>query len=312
MLYKNLESVTGGRIFMLPDILTNHTILSVEPIPKGWSEDKKHCAIKEDGTKLLLRTSAVEQFDRKKAEFEAMGKVAALGIPMCQPIEFGIFEDKVYSLQSWIDGEDAEEQIPLLPDTEQHLYGIQAGGILRKIHSIPAPDTQEEWSIRFNRKIDRNMKRYMECGFHFEGDTKIIKYIQENRHLLEGRPQSFQHGDYHIGNMMFEKGTLKIIDFNRFDYGDPWEEFNRIVWCVQKSPVFASGFVNGYFNGEPPLEFWRLLALYISSNTLSAIPWAIPFGQDEVDVMLKQANDVLEWYEGMTNIIPKWYVLLNI
>ena len=65
--------------------------------------------------------------------------------------------------------------------------------------------------------------------------------------------------------------------------------------------------VNGYFDGDVPLEFWKLLALYISSNTLSSVYWAIPFGQDEVDTMLNQAKEVLSWYDNMRNPIPTWY-----
>ena len=80
-------------------------------------------------------------------------------------------------------------------DTEQYIYVLEAGRILRKIHSIPAPATQEDWEIRFN----------------------------------------------------------------------------RIVWCAQKAPLFASGIVNGYFDDNVPMGFWRLLALYISSNTLSSV-----------------------------------------
>ena len=98
-----------------------------------------------------------------------------------------------------------------------------------------------------------------------------------------------------------------IIDFDRFDYGDPWEEFNRIVWCAQAAPRFAAGMVDGYFDRSVPMEFWRLLALYISSNTLSSIPWAIPFGEEEVRKFLDQAAEILEWYDGMKNTIPSWY-----
>ena len=99
-----------------------------------------------------------------------------------------------------------------------------------------------------------------------------------------------------------------VIDFNRNEYGDPWEEFNRIVWCAQSTPLFATGMVDGYFGGEVPMEFWELLALYICSNTLSSLPWAIPFGEEEIEVMKKLAKDVLEWYDGMTSTVPKWYV----
>lgn len=106
---------------------------------------------------------------------------------------------------------------------------------------------------------------------------------------------------------MLQNGQIFVIDFNRFDWGDPYEEFNRIVWCAQCSPAFAAGQVRGYFGGEPREEFWRLLALYIASNTLSSLPWAIPFGQREIDTMLRQAQDVLRWYRGMREPVPLWY-----
>ena len=282
--------------------------ISKEPINKGWSGDKKYCVTDEQGNKFLLRVSPIEQYERKKSEYELMSQVAALGVPMCRPLEFGTSDEGVYSIQTWIDGDDAEEIMSAQSDTEQYVYGLEAGRILRKIHSIPAPETQEDWEIRFNRKMDYKIKKYGECPIKYENGQAFIDYINENRHLLKDRPQVYHHGDYHIGNMMIDRnGKLHIIDFNRNDYGDPWEEFNRIVWCAQKAPLFASGMVNGYFDGDVPLEFWKLLALYISSNTLSSVYWAIPFGQDEVDTMLNQAKEVLSWYDNMRNPIPTWY-----
>lgn len=139
--------------------------------------------------------------------------------------------------------------------------------------------------------------------------NKIITYIEENRHLLKGRTQCFQHGDYHVGNMIISpEGELSIIDFNRNDYGDPWGEFNHIVWSASVSPHFATGQLNGYFNGRPPIQFFKTLALYISSNTLSSIYWAIPFGEAQIAIMESQANDVLTWFDGMKNPTPTWYL----
>ncbi len=282
--------------------------ITKELIEKGWSSDKKYCVTDEGGKKYLLRISEMSQYDTKRSEFEMMKRVNSLGVPMCQPIEFGTCEDGVYSIQSWIDGEDAEEVICRYSDNEQYVLGLEAGRILRKIHSIPAPHTQEDWESRFNRKIDRKIRYYRECPLKYDNGQAFIDYIEANRHLLRGRPQTYQHGDYHIGNMMIDReGNLNIIDFNRNDYGDSWEEFNRIVWCAQSSPHFASGMVNGYFDSAPPIEFWKLLALYIASNTLSSLPWAIPFGEGEVETMRKQAKEVLFWYDDMRNAVPKWY-----
>ncbi|MBQ3229489.1 MAG: phosphotransferase [Clostridia bacterium] len=283
-------------------------IIYKEPISKGWSSDKKYCVKNESGTRFLLRVSDISQYDKKHSEFEMMNKVASLGVPMCLPIEFGVCEDGVYSIQSWIDGDDAEEHIPKLPISKQYSYGIEAGYILQKIHSFPAPEAQENWETRFNRKMDHKIEKYLECPIKYENGQTFIDYINNNRHLLINRPQVYQHGDYHIGNMMIDKsGKLFIIDFNRNDYGDPWEEFNRIVWCAQKCPPFAAGMVDGYFNTNVPIEFWQLLALYISSNTLSSVYWAIPFGESEINTMINQANDILCWYNNMTEIIPDWY-----
>jgi aminoglycoside phosphotransferase (APT) family kinase protein len=240
-----------------------------------------------------------------------MRQVAALGIPMSQPVDFGICDNgkSVYSLLTWCGGEDAETILPGLTETEQYVLGVKSGEILRLIHSIPAPIEQEEWSIRFNRKTSSKIERYKACGIKFDGDDRIISYIENNRYLLSHRPQCYQHGDYHVGNMIISpEHTLSIIDFNRSDFGDPWEEFNRIVWSAAVSPHFATGQINGYFGGRPPIEFFRLLAVYISSNTLSSIYWAIPFGENEVTKMKNQARDVLSWFDNMSNPVPAWYL----
>ena len=280
----------------------------VEPIVKGWSEDKKYCVTKADGTRYLLRISPIGRYEKRKILFEKMECVAALGIPMSKPIEFGICEAGVYTLYSWIDGEEAEAAFLHMSEIEQYFFGLISGEILRKIHTIPAPETQEDWAVRFNRKTNTKIRKYHECRLRFKGDDKIIDYIEKNWDLLKNRSQCFQHGDYHIGNMMIENGELIIIDFDRFDYGDPWEEFNRIVWCAATSPYFATGQLRGYFDGEPPTEFFRLLAFYIASNTLSSIYWAIPFGQKEIDTMMKQSQDVLSWFDNMQNTVPTWYL----
>jgi len=289
------------------DILGGNRFVSAMPIEKGWSADKKYCVTQADGERYLLRISPIAQYDSRKALFGLMENVAALDIPMCRPIEFGTCADGFYSLQTWIDGEDSDAALPLLTDTEQYVLGLRSGEILRTMHTIPAPDTQEEWAARFNRKTTAKIQKYHECGLRFDGDEYILDYIENNRSLLENRPQCFQHGDYHVGNMMLERGELNIIDFDRYDFGDPWEEFNRLVWSAAVSPHFATGQLRGYFGGEPPLAFFKLLAFYIASNTLSSIYWAIPFGQAEIDVLMQQSQDVLRWFDNMKNPVPTWY-----
>ena len=283
-------------------------IVSREPIHKGWSKDLKYRVVDRSGETLLLRVTPGGNADAKRWEYEQMQQLSALGIPMCQPVEFGVCEEGVYAIQSWIDGVELEEKLPQWDATRQRAYGVKAGQILRQIHSLPAPEAAEPWAIRFGRKIDKSIEDYHACPIPLPDGEAFVRCIEAYRPLIENRPQTFLHGDYHVGNMMVDSSDhLTIIDFNRAEYGDPWMEFNRIVWCAQAAPPFASGLIDGYFGDEIPEAFWQLLALYIARNALSSVVWAIPFGQGEIDTMLNQARDVLNWYDGMRSVIPGWY-----
>lgn len=282
--------------------------ISKELISKGWSCDQKYCITAADGKKYLLRITPKDKAASRADCFRMQQAVSTLGVPMCLPVECGECAEGFYILQSWINGKDAEDVIPTLPESEQYAYGLDAGKILQKIHSVPAPPEQPDWEMRFNAKIDRKIEMYAACPLKFDGDTAMLRYLATNRGLLRGRPQSFQHGDYHIGNMMIdENGALQIIDFDRFDFGDPWEEFNRIVWSAQASPRFASGMVDGYFDNGVPPKFWALLLLYICSNTLGTAAWALGFGERETQTMLRQAADIMRCYDDMQTVVPKWY-----
>ncbi|MDR0248826.1 MAG: hypothetical protein LBI44_04095 [Oscillospiraceae bacterium] len=58
----------------MPDSKIYNAICKSEPIGKGWSEDKKYCVTAADGAKYLLRVSDISEYDRKKAEYEMMGR----------------------------------------------------------------------------------------------------------------------------------------------------------------------------------------------------------------------------------------------
>ena len=284
------------------------TIIHRIPIEKGWSGDKKYCVTTKDGGKYLLRISDSGLYDRRKREFQRMQQAAALDIPMCLPVEFGICAEGVYSIHSWIDGTDAEATLPKLSEQAQYAYGIQAGRILQKLHRIPAPEGQPDWAEYFGAKAQRKINAYRGCGLQYSHGDAMVQYLLDNRHLLQNRPVTYQHGDYHIGNMMLHhNGKLYIIDFEKDDFGDPWEEFNRIVWSAQAAPEFARGIVDGYFDGDVPELFWKLLLFYICSNSIGSLPWAISYGRGEVETITKQGEEILCWYDNLNRIIPTWY-----
>lgn len=295
----------------MQDIKEYADFTKIEPVNKGWSTDKKYYVETKHNKRLLLRIADISEYEVKKSEYEMVAKLCDIGVPASVPVDFGICEGgkSVYSLFNWCIGEDSAEVLPELTLKEQYTLGIKAGKILKLIHTIPAPENIEKWHIRENLKIDRRIRRYLDCGIKAAGENELLKYVAEHRFMLNDRPQCFLHGDYHVGNMIVAPDySLSIIDFNRMCYGDAWEDFRSIVWSADNSPYFATGQIYGYFDNNVPENFFKLLALYIAVSALFSIPWATHFGEAEVKKMLEQSDKVISWYSNMSSYVPSWYI----
>ena len=282
----------------------------VREIVAGWSDDQKYHVRDRSGRELLLRLSPADRFEKRKRAFDIQTLAALQDVPAAKPVDIGRFDDgRVYTLEEWVEGVQAEERIPQTVTRMRYFYGLHAGSMLRLIHTVPAPEDTPDWQETFGAKIDRVLKAYADCPLKYERGNAFVRYILINRHLIKNRPICAQHGDFHTGNLLIEAdGRLRIIDFDRADYGDPWEEFNRMHFSVRTSALFASGLVDGYFGGEeiPPL-FWRILALYESVTMLGSLPWALRYGDEDVATMTELADYVLDWHQEMRSPKPSWY-----
>ncbi len=293
---------------MFNDIKGSENWIKIDFVNKGWSKDKKYHILTKDGEHLLLRIFEEDSYETKKREYEIIKKLSCLNFEMSKAYDFGKCQAGAYMLLSWIEGEDMESVLPSLSFKEQYNLGVEAGQILKKIHGVDIEFKTFDWYEFFTAKMNRKIEAYNDCELKYDNGHLFIDYINRAKDLLKNRPVTLHHGDFHVGNMIYTKSKhVGIIDFNRFDFGDPWEEFNRIVWDIQASPAFATGRLNAYFDNEIPTDFFDLLALYISSNTLSSLPWAVEFGEKQIDIMTKQAEMFLENYDDFKTVIPKWY-----
>lgn len=296
------------------DVPDSHTWKIIRKINEGWSDDEKYYVKTDDGNQFLLRISDESSLIKEQACYVALKELNHKNIPVSKLVNEGKCNQgkNTFRLFSWIDGTEARKLLSNFPAKKQYELGVQAGRILGEIHQVNCPTNQSVWSAHFNKKIDRKIKAYNNCGVSVKNAHKVLIYIEKHKHLINHRPQCFHHGDYHIGNMLIRpENTLAVIDFNRLDFGDPWDEFNRIVWSVAESPLFASGQINGYFDGEIPSDFFELMALYIAVNQLGAIPWGVPYGAAQIAVFVQQIEEVLDWYDNFERTIPQWYIRRN-
>ena len=294
---------------LIEEILNSEEIKKIEEIEKGWSADNKFYIQLFNGEEYLLKKSSLDTFSRKVDEFDWLTLLIDAGLPISEPLDIKGVDDEVFFLFRWLKGLDALNRLAGLPKEEQYRLGVESGEILKTIHKLDVvTEGMEDWGAIFNRKVERNLKRYHECGLSYKDEKFYLNAIETYKPLIQKRPQTFQHGDFHIGNMLLtNKNELRIIDFDRWDFGDPWEEFNRIDFTAEVSGAFATGQLNAYFEGRPPQEFFELLLFYISSNTLSALPWAMGYSVKEVQTIQDKAARVRKWYKNSNSAIPSWY-----
>ena len=293
------------------DIPGFETWESVELLSKGWSTDKKYIVKTKMGETLLLRIASAEEFEQKKKEYEIICKYAKLGFEMSMPLSFGLCNsgEHAYMLLTWVAGEDLEEALPKLSEKEQYELGRSAGRILRQIHSIPVEAEDVPEQTKQAKKLWQ-LGRYEESQVRIANDETAVQYVKENIDKLWLEPPVYPHGDFHPGNLIFTpKKTLGVIDFNRWEVGDPYEEFYKLEsFGVEISVPYCVGQIDAYFNDKVPMQFWETLAVYVAHASLFSIKWAEKFGQEDIDGMVRRCLAAMEHYNGFNTVVPSWYV----
>lgn len=278
-----------------------------ELISKGYSEEVKYKVMADK--KYFLKISPQSFTKKKELELKYISSLEK-EVKFPKLIEVRYESDSIHSLYEWIDGVDFREYVTQLTNKELYQYGIQAGEFLKKIHSISIEEYSDNWEEYYVQKSMKKIDSFKMANIYFPEIETFIDYIQSHQSLLKYRPISLCHGDYHVGNMMIELETKKlvIIDFGSLEIGDPMEEFNRMIWNAQISEEFATGLINGYFNRKIiPDEFWKLMAYYMACDVVGSIPWAVNYGNDQLTIMLERAKIVLDWFDNFERVIPKFY-----
>ncbi|MCL6457139.1 MAG: phosphotransferase [Gorillibacterium sp.] len=283
---------------------------SLEQIHKGFSNDKKFAVQSAEGTSYLLRLFEADEFEHKQIEFTILQQMLEHHVTCSRPIELGMSAQAGYMLLSFVEGNDATEELPHYTQSEQFHVGVEAGRELKKINSIQAPDLVAPWYDRKIAKHKRYMDAYAACGYKVKQDEQIIAFIDENIKFMQNRPNLFQHDDFHVGNLIVkDKRLAGVIDFNRYDWGDPIHEFLKVgIFSREISTAFSIGQIKGYHNNEEPREeFWRLYALYLAMSVFSTVVWTLSYFPENMDEMMSKVERFLDDHDYFARIIPNWY-----
>ena len=287
-----------------------HGFASCQQITYGWSEDQKYLVSDHENHQYVVRVSDASKKVLKRKEFAFIQACNSLSYAMSQAISISV-SDQVYMLLSYVPGCMLETILPSMMDETAYRLGIQAGSALIQIHQLPnlsqlAYKVYDPIALR--QKVLHRLTLYETEGFCLPQDQRVLSFVREHIDNLYQNQPCYLHGDYHCGNLLYTNGGIGIIDFNRFDYSDPYEEFARLdLFDVPASKPYANGLLHGYFRGNPPEDFWKFYAVYMAYTSLYSLVWAKPFGNAEVDGFIQRYLHILTVFDGFQKMIPSWY-----
>jgi aminoglycoside phosphotransferase (APT) family kinase protein len=285
-------------------------IYKILPIEKGFSTEKKWQVIAEKGM-FLLRSSQSNILERKKEEFDLMSRLYRQGVKCNKPVHFFESTDKttVYSLFSYLPGNDAEACINDTPRSQQYEMGVRAGKDLKSINSVTS-DTRT-WYKRKWKKHNHYLKMYGEIDYRFDEDKKVQRFIEKNYNQIDSGPDLLQHDDFHLGNIIVNNNEYGgVLDFNRYDWGDPLHEFVKLEWFTWPvSKDFAKGQVKGYFKEHGIGEDDCLkISIYTAMSIFSTAVWTLKFFPETIGNIEQKITSILKHYRYFEKTIPDWAI----
>ncbi len=256
-------------------------------------EIKENCykVISNENQIYYLEVSDIDSLDHTLESYRFYKKLIENGVPTIRPIKFDIYEDKVYTFFKFVDFTPLSEYLKTISERKQYELGIVAGRALRNIHNTTISVDTNSVEISDVKDIYSKLKNSSN-----KRALKILKYVEENIHLLNNRQKSFLHGDYSINSFGMDIYEFFVFNFDKSCYDDKYKDFLSINFNANISKYFTTGELIGYFDKKIPVTFFNILALYKIIEIIS-----------DKDFDDNNVEYILALYDNMTNVVPKWY-----
>lgn len=284
--------------------LFNEPIISTEPIEKGFSRDQKIIV----NNKYLVRVIPLTRITQFEYVFDVQQKF--FKVALCQqPIALKKDDQYGYYITEYIPGKNGLEVIESFTSEEQYHFGVQAAKELVTFHNaypIDDFDVKHYLDDYLNRKIktaeEHNIVKLL------PELPQIIQVVKDNIHHLYQLKGVQTHADYHLFNMIFDRGVYKgVIDFERCRPGILLNDFrNNTPHNSTVSPYFASGFIDGYLDRIPVKQFFLLYNVYDLLLTIASIPWVMEYDNKNIEKSVQLVKDIFKQKDYL-KASPSWY-----
>jgi aminoglycoside phosphotransferase (APT) family kinase protein len=271
----NTFQTPESAIFQLVRSATGQTPLRRQKIVAGC-DNEVYCVATAHDKEFIVR---IRRFGNLSFEQEAwaMERCRAAGVPVPDILSVTTLSEEGGDLEAMVlnkvDGVSLADLKSDPPALEKLL--IEAGAILRKIHSVKADGFYHrhdggrwdfpDWESCMDSSIrDRSEERefILKAGFSPAEFDTMLAAMKNCKTCLSGRQPVLNHGDYLPGHIFVKDGRISgVIDFGDFQGAPPVHDFS--IFSMQDPSPDLRPLLRGYTDGAPPDDrFTTSLSLY--------------------------------------------------
>jgi len=259
------------------DYLVRHSVPYLIPVEKQIRHVSVNgCDLIGQGTngkvyRLTDRTIVKDYFrdvplERIKNQIDVARRAYALGMPT--PTVFDIVRtDTWYGIvYEFVDAKTVDGMIRENP-TLAYDYAKGYVRLLKKAHGVHAPSAGlPEVKKRWLRKLEN--VRSLLSGEEYDLVVRALNSVPER--------DTFVHGDFHVGNVMYENGHYMMIDMDNVGIGHPVFDLSALFMSYLFIPTYQPDVTKQVFDmsaGEAMLLWHTLIEEYFHPEGDHDITW---------------------------------------
>ena len=258
-----------------------------------------------DGRRLILLTAPIGRYEEMRAQAVFANRLIREGLVLTMPpVEVAACKNDTlcYALYGCIEAKNAADFLNTLTTPEQYEFGLKAGKMLRKIHSIKPDENNKSRRTDFRIRAHEAIASLENTKTSFDGFAEIKAFLKNKSGLLENRPEVMLYGEFSSRNIFVYGELVGVFTPKNALCGDPLSDFGAL--CASGSVPFMKGQISGYFSSIPK-GFFELLGFYTALFSLERIVFA-ESPQKKLYAM-RLAERACADFSGFTQALPKWY-----
>ncbi len=250
--------------------------------------------ITSDKQKYILKISNNE----KKMQVESKYMIYLSNyLPTAKVLDTGCFDNKNYIVMSFLEGNNKlDEEANSLSNSQ--LKNI--GKLLARLHSAPLIDEDNEsWIKYLNDALEKTQEVLKNV---FGSDNEIIyNYLHNyiNNEIKGNYRNVILHMDFRIGNLIFDKNEVGLIDMESMKNGEYVFDFvkSHRVLDKEKFNILLSGYQEIRKVDD---NFFHKLDFYSLYDSYTSLWWSVSRNRTDSD-FYKLNYDIVKKYLGALN-----------